>query len=162
MGQRETQQEKNKEILVRSLDLLTGRAGPELADEVYSADYVDHNAEGDRGPDRVKRVADQLRAAFPDLAYTVEQIIADGDFVVLRMTMTGTHKGPLPNSGLPGTGRQISVKQMHMVRFADGKIAEHWAMRDDLGMLRQLGVIPARNGPPSASRPAPAPEGAKS
>jgi steroid delta-isomerase-like uncharacterized protein len=152
MSEQENQEQQNKETLVRSLDLLTGKAGPELADEVYAADYLDHNAEAARGPGRVLRVAEQLRAAFPDLTYTVEKVIAEDDFVVLRMTMTGTHEGPLPNSGIPGTGRRISVKQMHMVRFTDGKISEHWALRDDLGMLRQLGLLPERGGAPARPR----------
>jgi predicted ester cyclase len=104
-------------------------------------DYTDHNAEGDRGPERVLRVAEQARTAFPDLTYDIEEVIAEGDIVAFRMVMEGTHLGPLPGTGLPGTGRQVRVQQLHMARIKDGKVAEHWAVRDDLGMLVQLGVL---------------------
>lgn len=142
----ESLQERNKRVLIQSLDLLMGKAGPELATEVMAPDYLDHNAPDERGPERVLRVAAQARAAFPDLTYDIEEVIAERDIVAFRLVMHGTHKGPLPGSGLPGTGKRVTVRQMHMARVADGKVAEHWALRDDLGMMRQLGLIPS---PPS-------------
>lgn len=82
-----------------------------------------------------------LRTAIPDLHYTIEDVIAEGDTVAGRVTMSGTHHGPY--MGIPPTGRSFRVAEMHFVRFRDGKGIEHRAVRDDLGMMRQLGVIPA-------------------
>jgi predicted ester cyclase len=150
-------EERNKEVLIRSLDLIMGKGGPELAEEVLAPDYLDHNAPEDRGPGRVLRIARQAREAFPDLKYDIEEVIAEGDIVAFRLRMEGTHQGPLPGSGLPGTGKRVQVRQLHMARVMNGKVAEHWAVRDDLGMLVQLGVFPppgARPGGPAAREPA--------
>ncbi|MDL4774100.1 ester cyclase [Actinomadura xylanilytica] len=141
----QSREERNKEILVKSLDILRGKAGPELANETYTADYTDNSGAPERGPARVLAVAEQALRAFPDLDYDIGQVIAEGDYVAFRLTMKGTHEGPLPGSGMPGTGKRVEVRQLHMIRFAGDRIAEHWAVRDDLGMMMQLGVIP---GPP--------------
>jgi predicted ester cyclase len=69
----------------------------------------------------------------------VEDVLADGDLVAYRATVTGTHRGEL--LGIPPTDRSFRVEHMHFLRLRDGKAAEHWACRDDLGMLTQLGVI---------------------
>jgi predicted ester cyclase len=81
-----------------------------------------------------------LRTAFPDLQFTIEELVAEGGTVAGRLTMSGTHEGPL--MGTPPTGRFVRQDQMHLVRFRDGKAVEHWGVRDELGMMRQLGVIP--------------------
>ena len=82
-----------------------------------------------------------LRRAFPDLHFTIEELVAEGDTVAGRVTMSGTHLGPF--QGIPPTGRSFQQNHMHFVRFRDGKAIEHRAVRDDLGMMRQLGVISA-------------------
>ncbi|MFB4306700.1 ester cyclase [Actinomadura sp. GTD37] len=146
----QSREARNKEILVKSLDILRGKAGAELANETYTADYTDNSGAPERGPARVLAVAEQARRAFPDLDYDVGQVIAEGDYVAFRLTMRGTHEGPLPGSGLPGTGKRVEVRQLHMIRFEGERIAEHWAVRDDIGMMRQLGVIP---GPPGGGGP---------
>ncbi|MEU8803928.1 ester cyclase [Spirillospora sp. NPDC048819] len=156
-----SQQERNKEILVRSLDILRGKADPEMAKSLYTADYDDHSGAPQRGPDRVLAVGEAARTAFPDLDYDIEEIIAEGDIVAWRMVMKGTHEGPLPGSGLPGTGKRVNVRQQHMVRFEGERIAEHWAIRDDLGMMQQLGVIPAPGGPPPGGPGGPKPPGSR-
>ena len=80
-----------------------------------------------------------LRTAFPDLRFTIEELVAEGDMVAGRLTMSGTHEGPL--MGMPPTGRPVRQDHMHCVRFEGGKAVEHWGVRDDLGMMRQLGVV---------------------
>ncbi len=80
-----------------------------------------------------------LRTAFPDLHFTIEELVAEGDTVAGRLTMSGTHQGPL--MGIPPTGRSVRQDHMHFVRFRDGKAIEHWGVRDELGMMQQLGVI---------------------
>jgi hypothetical protein len=78
-----------------------------------------------------------LRTAFPDLHFTIEELIAEGDTVAGRLTMNGTHDGPLMS--MPPTGRPVRQDHMHFVRFRDGKAIEHWGVRDDMGMMASLG-----------------------
>jgi len=94
-----------------------------------------------RGPESMRRVVMMLRTVFPDLHFTMEELVAEGDTVVGRVTMSGTHQGPF--MGIAPTGRSVRQAQVHFVRFRDGKGIEHRAVRDDLGMMQQLGVIPA-------------------
>jgi predicted SnoaL-like aldol condensation-catalyzing enzyme len=80
-----------------------------------------------------------LLSVFPDHRFDVEDVAADGETVALRGTMTGTHEGEL--LGIAPTGKRVAAQQSHWFRVEDGKIAEHWAVRDDLVMMRQLGVM---------------------
>lgn len=92
----------------------------------------------------MKREILAARAAFPDLHFAVMDIIAEGDRVAFRTTMHGTHNGPW--HGMPPTGKSFVMEQMHIVRMdAEGCGTDHWAVFDTLGMLQQLGVIPARS-----------------
>ena len=81
-----------------------------------------------------------MRGAFPDYRFEVEDLIAEGDRVVARVTVSGTHLGEM--MGLAPTGRRISTSGIEVFRFEDGKMAEHWAAFDALGMLRQIGLVP--------------------
>jgi steroid delta-isomerase-like uncharacterized protein len=83
-----------------------------------------------------------LRAAFPDMRMTVDDVLCDGDRAVARVRVTGTHSGPF--AGLPATGKRIEMKLIDITRFdAEGRATEHWGIADELSMMRQLGVIPA-------------------
>ena len=94
-----------------------------------------------RGPESARQVVMMLRSAFPDLHFTIEELVAEVDTVAGRVTMSGTHLGPF--QGIPPTGLSFEQAHMHFVRFRDGKAIEHRAVRDDLGMMRQLCVFPA-------------------
>jgi predicted ester cyclase len=99
------------------------------------------------GPEMIRRWASSRREAFPDLRFEVQQEVGAGDWVVHRLLVTGTFQGKWREHGLDDvlpTGRPHEVIQIHMFRIVGGKITEHWAARDDLGMLRQLGVLPDR------------------
>ncbi|WP_460342628.1 ester cyclase [Actinoallomurus acanthiterrae] len=135
--------EKNKQIVLTAMTLLTGENADKL-DELFHPDYRDHNAppSATQGSKRVLEVAAQVLKTFPDLRYEVEAAIAEDDLVSLRLVMRGTHKGPLMGMGLPATGKEVAVKHLHMIRVVEGRISDHWAVRDDLTMMRQLGVIP--------------------
>lgn len=78
-------------------------------------------------------------AAFPDFHATIEDMVAEGDKVVVRVTATGTHQGDF--MGIPATGKPFKYQEIHIARIADGKMAEHWGVEDTLGMLQQLGVV---------------------
>jgi steroid delta-isomerase-like uncharacterized protein len=93
------------------------------------------------GAELLKEVLGRLLRAFPDLHVRVEDMIAQGDKVVARDTVTGTHRGEY--MGLPPTGKSVSYDEIFIARFADGRIAETWGVVDVLSQMRQLGVIPA-------------------
>jgi predicted ester cyclase len=92
----------------------------------------------------VKWLLDQ----FPDLHMTIEAILADGDMVAVRILSEGTNLGPL-NGVMPPTGKRFAARQSHWFRVADGKLAEHWATREDLPAMLQLGVVQPPGPPPS-------------
>lgn len=92
------------------------------------------------GAQALKEVFARLHQAFPDLHITVEDLIAEGDKVVARNTVTGTHQGEY--MGRPPTGKSITYNEIFMVRFVGSRIAETWGVADVLSQMRQLGVIP--------------------
>ena len=92
------------------------------------------------GAELLKEVFGRLSRAFPDLHVTVEDLIAEGDKVVARDTVTGTHRGEY--MGLPPTGKSVTYNEIFICRFADGRIAETWGVVDLLSQLRQLGALP--------------------
>ncbi len=108
-------------------------------DDLFSVDTYDHVGQR-TGVDWWKEVFGFLYATLPDWHWTLEDVVAEGDRVVARLTVRGTHEGSaIPFlRGMQPTGRQIVWTHHHTFRFADGKIAEHWANRDDLGFLRQV------------------------
>ena len=145
-----TMTERNKAVALRWSEELWGKGQLAVADEIVAPDYVRHDP-GDpfpaQGPDDVKRIVGMLRAMLPDLRIEVEAVIAEGDFVVSRYTATATDT--VGYMGMPPTGKTIRTPAIQIFRFANGRIVESWAARDDLGTLRQLGALPA---PASAAR----------
>jgi steroid delta-isomerase-like uncharacterized protein len=143
-GQAQTTTDQNKAIARRWSEELWSRGNLAVADEIIAPDYERHDP-GDpfaaKGPDDVKRIVTMLRTMLPDFRITVESIIAEGDFVVSRYTATATDT--VGYMGMPATGRPIKTPAIQIFRFANGKIVESWAARDDLGTLRQLGHLPA-------------------
>jgi predicted ester cyclase len=134
---------EHKELVRRTYEQLLNRGELALADELIGAEFLNHAAppEVPRGPAGMRATVTMLRTAFPDLHFTLEELIAEGDLVSVRTTMRGTHRGPF--LGIAPTNRAVEQAQIHMIRFADGKAVEHWVARDDLGMFQQLGVLPA-------------------
>jgi steroid delta-isomerase-like uncharacterized protein len=117
----------------------------ELIDEMIASNFVQHEAQAPfpvTGPEGVRQFIKHYLAAFPDLHFTVDDVVAEGQTVVTRWTSTATHTGDLP--GIPATGRRISVTGMFSSRVEDGKFVESWSNWDALGLLQQLGVAPAQ------------------
>jgi predicted ester cyclase len=133
---------ENKALFRRTYEELLNRGNLDVAHELVAAEFINHEAPPgrDRGPESMRGLTNMLRTAFPDLHFEIEELVAEGDTVAGRLTMSGTHEGPLMGT-LP-TGRSVRQDHMHFVRFRDGKAVEHWGVRDDLGMMQQLGVIP--------------------
>ena len=112
-------------------------------DRLYGPGYVNHAA-----PFGLPRDLEGLRVlfsefvdAFPDQHIVAEDVIVHGDKVVARWTLTATHRGTF--FGVPATGKKVVMTGIDIERIADGKIVEHWGSRDDLGLLRQLGLLAA-------------------
>ncbi|WP_306052487.1 ester cyclase [Natronococcus wangiae] len=115
----------------------------ETIDELFAESFVLHDpssADEPRGRDDYREYVETYRAAFPDLEYTVETVIAEDDIAALRYTAHGTHEGEL--LGLEPTGERVSVSGMEMYRVEDGKIVEMWTSYDALGLFQELGVVP--------------------
>ncbi len=130
---------ENKALVSRVLDEIFHQGNLSLLDEIFAPDVVGHDPGREfRSAAEFKQGIARLRVAFPDLHYTVEELVAEGDKVV-RYTGRGTHRGEL--WGIPPTGKQMSYTGILIWRFAEGKIAEHWAEPDRLGLMQQLGVI---------------------
>ena len=136
-----TTEAENKAQFRRTYEELLNEGNLAVAEELVAPDFVNHEAPPgrNRGPESMRGLATMLRTAFPDLHFTIEELVAEGDTVAGRLTMSGTHQGPLMS--MPPTGRSVQQDHMHFVRFRDGKAIEHWGVRDDLGMMQQLGVI---------------------
>jgi steroid delta-isomerase-like uncharacterized protein len=136
--------ETNKAQFRRIYEEMFNKGDLAIVDDLVAPDAVNHEAPPgmpNRGPESARQVVMMLRTAFPDLHFTIEELVAEGDTVAGRVTMSGTHLGPF--QGIPATGRSFEQAQTHFVRFREGFAIEHRAVRDDLGMMRQLGVIPA-------------------
>jgi steroid delta-isomerase-like uncharacterized protein len=132
----------NKEVSSKFTELFS-TGDEELTDRIMSPDVVFHNATADgplRGRDAFKGFLAAYRRAFPDAHSTVEAQVAEGDTVVTRWRARGTHDGPL--GPIPATGREFETHGITIERIEGGRIAEVWVARDELGLLRQLGVAP--------------------
>jgi steroid delta-isomerase-like uncharacterized protein len=113
----------------------------DVLDELLSPDYVNHTPSvGDPplGPAGLKPIVLAIRRAFPDVHFTIEDVVVTVDAVAVRTTMTGTHTGEL--FGIAPTYRKVRVMQIQIERVRDGRITEHWRVTDELALMRQLGV----------------------
>jgi len=145
--------EQNKAMARRWSEELWGKGELAVADDIIAPEYVRHDP-GDpfpaQGPEDVKRIVTMLRMMLPDLSIQIEAMVAENDMVVSRYTTTATDtRGYM---GKPPTGRTIRTSAMQMFRFANGKIVESWAVRDDLGTLVQLGHLPPMGPPKGAAK----------
>ena len=133
--------EQNKAAMRRLVDEIMNKGNLAVVDELISADAVDHSLMPGQepGPEGFKKLVTMFRSAFPDLQVTVEDMIAEGDKVVARVTTRGTHKGEF--MGIPPTGKPVTVPEIHIVRIAGGKMVEPWGIEDNMAMMQQLGVI---------------------
>ena len=118
-----------------------GELDDAAAYEVVAPDFVDHEASPGiaGGPDGYLSTARYMRGAFSEARWQPEDFIAHGDKFAVRVRFTGTHTGDF--LGVAPTGRKVDVAHLHFYRIADGKAAEHWGARDELTLLRQLGVF---------------------
>ena len=131
--------EENKALARHSWGLLDN---PDILEEVYAPDLLWHEPDQDvQGLEEAKRFLGMYKTAFPDLHATVEDVIAEGDKVVTRWTISGTHQGEIEEFG-PPTGKQVEIKGITIHRIEEGKIVEEWERYDNLSVMQQLGLAP--------------------
>ena len=135
--------EQNKALDRLYFEEVWNQGNYEILDELVARDFVGHSPpDGDLpGREGIRQYVSAMRAAFPDVHFTLEDQIAEGDRVVTRWRATGTQRGEF--EGIPATGRQATVTGISISRVADGKFVEGWTNWDALGLLVQLGAIPA-------------------
>lgn len=134
--------EENRAVVRRAYEELWNGRDVDVVDELATDDFLNHAAPPgrQRGREGLKAVVRMFESAFPDFRYEVEDVIAEGEKVAVRDIFEGTHRGDF--MGIPATGNRVTMEAIHIFRFEGGRMAEHWVARDDLGMMRQLGVIP--------------------
>lgn len=144
-----------KSIVIRSINDMARGSRADF-DDVIAGDAFTHErraappAARGNGPGAFYELALWLRAAFEDLSYQIHRVVADGELVVVNSTMSGRHTAPIVmyteegkvDAVFPPTGKSFAITQSHWFQMEDGKIIEHWANRDDLGLAKQLGWIP--------------------
>jgi steroid delta-isomerase-like uncharacterized protein len=134
--------EENKDLARRSWEVLVNQHNPDAIDELYTPDFVWHEPDQDiQGPEEGKQFLRAYLTAFPDLRCSVEDEIAEGDEVVTRWTISGTHQGEVEEFG-PPTGKHVEIKGITIHRIEGGKIAEEWERYDNLSVMQQLGLVP--------------------
>jgi predicted ester cyclase len=144
-GEPRTSSEENKAILRRTYDAVN-QGNLTAFFEQFTPDFVLHNGSMTiQGVEVFKQLETMLITALPDIHYKVEDLLAEGDKVAVRLIVTGTQRGEL--LGIPPTGKYTSVTESAISRIVGGKIAEHWSETDMLGLMQQLGVIPAPEQP---------------
>jgi predicted ester cyclase len=131
----------NVDVALRTQLEYYGQGRYDLAEEVVTADYVDHEAPPGTpaGPEGANAVLRWLRSAFNDLSYEVKDAFGDGDRVAIRLITRGTHTGEF--MGKRATGRPFEMEAIHLYRIENGRVAEHWAKRDDVALAHQIGLF---------------------
>lgn len=134
--------ERNKELARLLMEADISQGDEAVAEAIIHPDFFDHtNPPGmQHGLEGHKAIVRIFRAVFPDLQWDIDDLIAEGDKVVARTTMRGTHRGDF--FGIPPTGRRVEMPGVHIIRIADDRIIEHWGSNDDLSLMRQIGAIP--------------------
>jgi len=136
--------EANKIIARRFFEDIFSQGNLAVADEIIAPDYLEGGPGAipglPPGPEGSKMLVMVYRNAFPDIRFTIDEQIAEGDTVMTRWTAHGTHKGEL--AGIPPTGKSVTVTGVSVDRIVDGKLVAGWSISDQYGMLQQLGVIP--------------------
>jgi steroid delta-isomerase-like uncharacterized protein len=114
---------------------------PSMAQRNFAPDWVFHHASrGDMNREQFIQFMVDVSAAFPDFKFSIDDVVAEGDKVVTRYTLRGTHRGPY--YGIPATGKQVAIKGVSIDKIVEGKFVETWDFPDSLGTMIQLGVVP--------------------
>lgn len=135
--------ESNKAVVRQMVEDVFNGGKVALIDAYLAPDFVEREELPPglpRDRDGVTALIGIFHGAFPDFTAMIDDIVAEGDRVVVRQTWSGTHRGEF--MGIPATGRQVSFGVIDILRMADGKCVEHWGQMDSMGLMMQLGAIP--------------------
>ena len=133
--------EDNKALVRRLYAEVMGKGNMSEADELLSTNYVEHLHVPTPGREGLKQLVMMVLSAFPDIHPTVEDAVAEGDRVAVRVVARGTHQNAF--MGILPSGKAVEWREMHIYRVAGGKIVEHWGEIDQLSLLQQIGAIPS-------------------
>jgi predicted ester cyclase len=140
--------EESKALICRWFEEVWNNGREELIDQMRAPDTratgLGEGTQESQGAEPFRAFYANLRGTFPDLHVTIEDIVAEGDRVCVRLSLEGTHMG---DALAPATGRKVKFAGLVMARVAGGRIAEAWNNLDQLGMLKQIGALPAAPGP---------------
>ena len=139
-------EERNKAIVRQMFDAVV-RIGLTAQADFFADRVINHGMQVTR--EDIRSILDDIETTFPNVRFEPLTMVAEGDWVTVRCLLTGTHEGmgrhPFVHegvlAGVPPTGKSMAVQHIHMFRLQDGLIVEHWASRDDVAMVRQLGVL---------------------
>ena len=132
-----------KEMAQRWYSEVMSEGKTEVIDELCAPDFLDHDPLPGTTADLagLKDFVAQIRAAFPDMQVTADDLIVEGDRLAVRSTLRGTHEGDF--MGIPGSGKKVEVSNYDFVRFENDQAAEHWGVIDSAALMEQLGMAPA-------------------
>jgi steroid delta-isomerase-like uncharacterized protein len=129
----------NRTTVRRFVEAVLARGDVSAIDELVAPDFVSHTwGITENGPASLRTATERIHGSLKDVAFTVDDEVADGDAVVVRLTASATPTGDF--MGVPATGRGYTIGEIHWFRLSDGKIAEHWHQHDALGLMKQLGA----------------------
>jgi len=131
--------EQNQTVLRRVIEEVFDQGNYDLLDTLLAPNFQEHQFGLQKTLDGLKQDIQHLRAAFPDIRHTIEDVVADGDKVWMRMTARGTNTGPFIG---PPTGKAMTITVIDVCRFENGKIVEHWGVPDQFALMAQLGLLP--------------------
>jgi len=131
----------NKALVRRFIDEVFLRGDFSAVDELLTEDFTPHTwGPTPPGRDGLKEAITRVSAGISDPQMTIEDLIAEGDRVAVRLTSSATHTGEF--MGMPPSGKRYEIGEIHIFRIRDGQVAEHWHQADFMGMMRQLGASP--------------------
>ena len=133
--------ESAKAVVRRNTEEVQGGGNFDLFEELFADNFLDHTPQPGRTPDKdgARQLYKVLRTAFPDMNVTPEIVVQDEDTIAFAYTLAGTHTGPLGK--IPPSGKKVKIRGMQISKFKDGKMVERWGSSDELGLLKQIGVI---------------------
>jgi steroid delta-isomerase-like uncharacterized protein len=156
-----TTTDDNKAIVRRFVDEIFVQGRKDTVDELLADDFVAHTWPSTGHPkDDLKAAIDRTSGGLADPAFTIDDLIAEGDRVAARLTTSATQVGPF--MGMPASGKRYEIGEIHIFRLRDGKVVEHWHQLDQMGMMKQLGATPGGSPANGAATKQPAGAGAPS
>jgi predicted ester cyclase len=131
----------NKALVRRCVDEIFIAGRVEAIDELVAPDFVSHTwGFADDGREKLRAATERVHATLTDVEFTIDELVAEGDLVVARVTSSATPTGDF--MGVRASGKRYTIGEMHLFRIRDGRVVEHWHQHDALGLMRQLGALP--------------------